>query len=136
MIDIFYLDKNLFLTKILLSTEHVKFVNPSALQNIRGAERRKRRCSRKISTLSCHALSCQEVWCLVEEIYLSYSEENNQVGYNSDPNPVSRYGGEPSLSAMGSTGGFEEQCIILILELCAIGSALVDGGLLDCNGLQ
>ena len=45
---------------------------------------------------------------------------------------------ESLLSALGSTGGFEEQCIILhwILELCAIGSALVDGGLLDCNGLQ
>ena len=92
----------------------------------------------KISTLSCHILSCQRVGCLVEEIYLSYSEENNQVSYNSDPNPMSRYGGEPSLSAFGSTGGFEEQCMILhwLLELRAIGSALVDGGLLDCNGLQ
>ena len=109
----------------------------SALHNIRGAGR-KRRCSRKISTLSCHVLSCQKVGCLVEEIYLSYSEENNQVSYNSDPNPMTRYGGKPSLSAFGSTGGFEEQCTILhwILELCAIGSALVDGGLLDCNGLQ
>ena len=84
------------------------------------------------------ALSYQKVGPLVEEIYLSYSEENNQVSYNSDPNPVPRYGGKPSLSALGSTGGFEKQCKILhwILELCAIGSALVDGGLLDCNGLQ
>ena len=35
-------------------------------------------------------------WTLVEEIYLSYSEENNQVSYNSDPNPMPRYGGKPS----------------------------------------
>ena len=123
--------------KIALANE----ATTSALHNIRGAGK-KRRCSRKISTLSCHVLSCQKVGCLVEEIYLSYSEKNNQVSYNSDPNPMTRYGGEPSLSAFGSTGGFEEQCTILhwILELCgtdcAIGSALVDGGLLDCNGLQ
>ena len=120
---------------MFLPTGYVKFVNWSTLHNIRGAGRKR---SRKISTLSCHVLSCQKVGCLVEEIYLSYSEENNQVSYNSDPNLMPRYGGKPSFSALGSTGVFKEQCIILhwILEFCAIGSALVDGGLLDCNGLQ
>ena len=78
---------------MFLPTGHVKFVNWSALHNIRGAGRKR---SRKISTLSCHVLSCQKVGCLVEEIYLSYSEENNQVSYNSDPNPGPRYGGKPS----------------------------------------
>ena len=120
---------------MFLPTGYVKFVNWSTLHNIRGAGRKR---SRKISTLSCHVLSCQKVGCLVEEIYLSYSEENNQVSYNSDPNLMPRYGGKPSFSALWSTGVFKEQCIILhwILEFCAIGSALVDGGLLDCNGLQ
>ena len=93
---------------MILPTGHIKFVNWGALHNIRGAGRKR---SRKISTLSCHVLSCLKVGCLVEEIYLSYSEENNQVSFDSDPNPVPMYGGKPSLSALGSTGGFEEQCI-------------------------